>query len=72
MILLLLSACAAAPLVPQGGPFRPADAPIYSNAVLDVPRLAGEWQQVAGFGPTGECGPGQATISGGASGLRGA
>ena len=70
MVFLLLSACAAAPLVPQGGPFRPADAPIYSNAVLDVPRLAGEWQQVAGFGPTGDCGPGQATISGGAAGLR--
>ena len=46
-LVLLLSACAAAPLVPQGGPFRPAEAPIYSNAVLDVPRLAGEWQQVA-------------------------
>ena len=50
-VAVLLTACHAAPPppAPQTG-FRPADAPIYSSAVLDRARLDGHWQQVAGMG----------------------
>ena len=44
--LIFLAACSGnAP----AGVFRPASAPIYSSAVLDISRLAGRWQQVADF-----------------------
>jgi apolipoprotein D and lipocalin family protein len=63
IVLLLLAACAAPQKTITMGRYRPPDAPIYSNAVLDVPRLAGKWQQVATFGATGDCKPGAAEIS---------
>lgn len=49
---LLLAACAVAP--PAG--YRAAGVPISSMAVVDPARLAGEWQEVAGFfGPREGC-----------------
>ncbi len=45
--LLVLAACAAAP--PPPAAFRPPDAPIWSNAVIDMADLAGDWVQVAAF-----------------------
>lgn len=67
--MLLLAACTAT--VPAGA-FRPANAPIYSNAVLDLSRLPGRWQQVADFAPATApaCKPGGAEISGDEKGLR--
>jgi apolipoprotein D and lipocalin family protein len=44
----LLAGCAAAP--PPVAGFRPAEAPIWSNAVIDMGRLSGDWVQVAAFG----------------------
>lgn len=67
--MLLLAACAKLAPEPQSGNYRPAAGPIYSNAVLDVTRLAGDWQQVAGFGPGCQA-TGRASIAPGASGLR--
>lgn len=58
---LVLLACARPAPAPQGGPYRPVEAPIYSNAVLDPARLVGDWQQVAGFGAAA-CAPGQVSI----------
>jgi apolipoprotein D and lipocalin family protein len=43
-------ACSAAP-APQSV-YRPADAPIWSNAVIDMAGLAGDWVQVAAFAAT--------------------
>lgn len=67
--LLLLAACAAPQKTVTMGRYRAADAPIYSNAVLEAPRLAGSWQQVATFGAAGSCKPGSAEITQAASGL---
>lgn len=47
MAVLLVAGCAAAP--PPATGFRPADAPIWSNAVIDMRQLAGDWTQVAAF-----------------------
>lgn len=54
LVLLLLAACGprSGPAV-QGG-FRAAEAPIYSSAVVEVSRLAGQWQQVATFAGEGQ------------------
>ncbi len=68
--LLLLAACAAPQKTVTLGRYRAADAPIYSNAVLDVPRLAGQWRQVATFGEAGACKPGGADITKAAAGLQ--
>jgi apolipoprotein D and lipocalin family protein len=70
ILLLLLAACAAPQKTVTLGRYRPADAPIYSNAQLDLPRLAGTWRQVATFGDTGACEPGQVEISTAATGLQ--
>ncbi len=57
---LLLSACGAAQQVPG---YRKPGTDIWSNAVLEVPRLAGEWRQAADFAPRGaSCAPGALTI----------
>ncbi len=50
------------------GSYR-APGQIYSSAVLDTSRLAGRWQQVAGFGPEGACKPGGVEISPGGQAL---
>lgn len=71
MALLLLAACTAAAPVPQGA-FRAKGAGLYSSAVLEPGRLAGRWQQVAGFGPPGACRPGGVEITRSAEGLRAA
>ena len=66
---LALSACAAPT---DTGAFRTAKAPIYSNASLDLGRLAGAWQQVATYGATGpDCPAGGAEFTATASGLTG-
>lgn len=66
--LVLLAACVAAPTTVLVGRYRPAEAPIYSSAVLDPARLIGRWQQVAGFGATG-CPPGAIEIARSSNGL---
>ena len=52
-----LAACAPAP---AGGAFRNTGVPIYSNAVFQPARLAGDWVQVADFAQVGAraCRPG--------------
>ena len=66
-LLLLLAACAPAPSRLDG--FR-RDAPIYSNAVLDLTTITGEWQQVAAFSARRTaCRPGAARIGRGGTGL---
>jgi apolipoprotein D and lipocalin family protein len=45
---LALVGCTASQPAPEGR-YRAANAPIYSNAVLQVDRLAGDWAQVAAF-----------------------
>lgn len=67
--ILLLGACAAPQKTLTLGRYRAADAPIYSNAVLDVPRLAGRWQQVATFGEAGNCKPGSTEITSAPDGM---
>lgn len=68
IFVLLLAGCMAAPRQVAVGHYRAPDAPMYSNAVLDPAKLAGDWRQVAGFG-AGKCAPGAARISQGAAGL---
>ena len=63
----LLAACAPGP---DARAFRAAGAPIYSNAALDLSRLAGSWQQVATFGAIGpDCPAGTAVFETGPTGL---
>ncbi|MFT7058683.1 MAG: apolipoprotein D and lipocalin family protein [Pseudorhodobacter sp.] len=66
---LLLAGCVAD--TPQSG-FRPTSAPIFSNAVLQNPRLVGRWQQVADFAAAGAaaCNSGGAEITSGSDGLQ--
>ena len=71
-LLLLLSACGGAPEPAALAPYRTLNAPIYSNAVLDLPKLAGTWTQVASFGAAGRCKPGGAEIRQTARGLQAA
>ena len=65
---LLLAACAPAPSALTG--FR-AQGPIYSNAVLDLGTITGNWRQVAAFAAPDApaCRPGGADIARGANGL---
>lgn len=66
-LLLLMAACAPAPSRLDG--FR-RDTPIYSNAVLDLTTISGDWQQVAAFSARkATCPPGNARIGQGATGL---
>lgn len=65
---ILLSACVAAPTV-QG--YRKPGTEIWSNAVLEVARLAGDWRQAADFAPGGTvCVPGALSIRPDAGGLQ--
>lgn len=59
---LLLAGCARELPAPPAA-FRNTAAPIYSNAVFDASRLAGEWRQVGGFGAG--CRPGRVRFDGG-------
>ena len=69
MAFLLLAACVAAPTTVMVGRYRPAEAAIYSSAVLEPARMVGRWQQVAGFGATG-CPPGAVEIDNTVNGLQ--
>ena len=64
VVFLTLAACAP-PRPPAAVAFRTAGAPIYSSAVLELPRLSGPWVQVAAFAPGGKaaCGPGMADFT---------
>jgi len=68
MVLALLLAGCARP-APQVLSFRDADVPIYSNAVMDMGGLGGDWAQAASFAAAGDCRAGGVTISQGADGL---
>jgi len=67
--LVFLAACSGGA---QVGTFRQTDAPIYSSAVLETPRLAGRWQQVGDFAAAdvAACQPGRAEIFRDAAGLK--
>ena len=64
IVCLVLSACTPK-ITSDGGAYRAATAPIYSNAVFDFAQIDGHWDQVAGFSePTVlSCLPGGATFS---------
>lgn len=66
---LLLASCAPAPTMTVGR-YRAEATPIYSSAVLDTKRLAGNWQQVAGFGPETGCNAGAVKIAQTKAGLQ--
>jgi apolipoprotein D and lipocalin family protein len=59
--LLLLAACAAA--APQIAGYRAPATPIYSNAVIAISDLAGDWTQVADFSATRGCDDGSLRIA---------
>jgi apolipoprotein D and lipocalin family protein len=66
MVLLCMTLAACAPnITPDGGVYRSAAAPIYSNAVFDEARLEGRWDQVAAFAVDAAvgCRPGGAEFS---------
>jgi apolipoprotein D and lipocalin family protein len=69
LMVLALLLCACAKPAPQVVAFRDAATPIYSNAVMDMGGIAGEWVQAASFATTGDCRGGQVTISQGVEGL---
>lgn len=70
---LLLAACSATSSPPADG-FRDRGRPIYSNAVYDPGRIAGDWVQVAAFaaGEGPGCAPGRVQVGGSAAALTGA
>lgn len=69
-VLLFLMACAPSSTPINVGHYRPADAPIYSSAVLQSDRLVGTWVQVAGFAPSAYgCGAGEVRIARSVKGL---
>jgi apolipoprotein D and lipocalin family protein len=71
LLLPLLVACAApAPAPPQAG-FRPAEAPIYSNAAFMPAQLIGRWRQAAAVtaAPDPGCAPGGAEFRAGPKGM---
>ena len=66
MIVLFAMLAACAPRgIADGGVYRAAASPIYSNAAFDTGRLEGPWDQVAAFaGPAQtDCRPGGADFS---------
>ncbi|WP_101341277.1 lipocalin family protein [Cereibacter azotoformans] len=67
--LLLLAACASRAPEPPAVTFRNTAQPIWSNAVFEPARIAGEWREVAAFAPPGACRPGGASIQPAAGGL---
>jgi apolipoprotein D and lipocalin family protein len=67
LLALLLASCAK-PAV-QVTAFRDATKPIYSNAVMDMGGLAGDWAQAASFAANGDCRAGTVQIAEGSGGL---
>lgn len=69
--LALVAMAACAPEPPPPSAFRPAAAAIYSNAVYDPARLAGDWVQVAAFAAPGAapCARGRTQVSGAGASL---
>ena len=69
--LALVAMAACAPEPPPPSAFRPAAAAIYSNAVYDPARLAGDWVQVAAFAAPGAaaCARGRMQVSGAGASL---
>ncbi|MDN5788221.1 lipocalin [Pseudorhodobacter sp.] len=67
-LVLILAGCVSKQTSPG---FRDPGKQIYSNAVLETPRLVGQWAQVAEFATkdAAACQPGNAAISQAASGL---
>ena len=61
LIALLLASCAK-PAV-QVTAFRDADVPIYSNAVMDMGGITGDWAQTASFAVIGDCDAGLVRIT---------
>jgi apolipoprotein D and lipocalin family protein len=63
-LVLALAACTPTTTPVALGRYRAPDAPIYSNAVLDLSRLQGRWQQVADFANKAtDCAPGGVDVS---------
>ena len=61
LVALLLASCAK-PAV-QMMAFRDAGTPIYSNAVMDMAGITGDWAQAASFAVTGDCSAGAVRIA---------
>jgi apolipoprotein D and lipocalin family protein len=58
----MLAACVnTSSELPQGA-YRPGGGQVFSAAALDASRLPGRWDQVAAFGPDGNCKPGGVDI----------
>jgi apolipoprotein D and lipocalin family protein len=68
MVLALLLASCAKPVV-QVMSFRDAATPIYSNAVMDMGGITGDWAQAASFALDGDCRAGAVRIVQSAQGL---
>ena len=67
LLALLLASCAKP--APQVMAFRDPAAPIYSNAVMDMGGITGDWAQAASFASGGDCRAGAVRISQSAEGL---
>jgi apolipoprotein D and lipocalin family protein len=63
LILLALLVLGCAKPAPQVMTFRDAAVPIYSNAVMDMDGIAGDWVQAASFAVEGDCRAGMVQIS---------
>ena len=66
-LVLLLLGCAKP--VPSVMAFRDPATPIYSNAVMDMGGITGDWAQAASFAVAGDCRRGAMRIVQGAAGL---
>lgn len=69
LILLALLLLGCAKPAPQVMAFRDPDAPIYSNAVIDLGDITGDWAQAASFAAGGDCRAGTVQIAQGVAGL---
>jgi apolipoprotein D and lipocalin family protein len=67
LLVLLLASCAKP--AAQVTAFRKPDAPIYSNAVIDLRQITGDWAQAASFATGDDCGAGAVRIVQAADGL---
>jgi apolipoprotein D and lipocalin family protein len=67
LLALLLASCAKP--AAQVTAFRDPAAPIYSNAVIDLGDITGDWAQAASFAVAGDCQAGAVQIAQSASGL---
>lgn len=67
LLALLLASCAKP--APQVTAFRNPEVPIYSNAVMDMQGITGNWAQAATFAATDDCRTGAVLIAQGRGGL---